>query len=289
MSNYKGTAGYNKRKKGTPPQKPPRRKFADDRTPAVKKIDRVCKAAALILALMFFANFHVLIRGGGYDDAKIVTVMGLAASKTQSDVMEPAIMAESAVFTWSSDSYEVGDIVQYYDEESDSNPIRRITEVSADGSSYLVRGDNESDQAEIEISADSVSGRVFFSSTFLYGFLKFYATASGAAVTVLLSFLMLMMSDILMFRKRRAAVLAKREAMAKKEARMLKNRQNISGEGQKQEKEQSPVEKRQAKKQAKLEKERAEIASEMKEIQEKMKAEEEELDRQIGAKKGKKK
>lgn len=139
-------------------------------------------------------------------------------------------MADSAVFTMRGDSYETGDIVQYYDEESNSNPLRRITEVSADGKSYVVRGDNEPDQVAIQISADDVSGRVLFSSAFLYGFLKFYTTALGAAVTVLLAFLMLMMSDILMFRKRRAELIARREARARKEALMLKNKQNLSGE-----------------------------------------------------------
>ncbi|HIU26944.1 MAG TPA: hypothetical protein IAD16_01005 [Candidatus Fimisoma avicola] len=289
MSNDKSSAAQNKRKKEAYPKRPPRKKFADDRTPAVKKIDRVCKVIALILTLMFFANIHVLVRGGGYDDSKIVTVMGFASSKTQSDVMEPAIMADSAVFTMSRDSYETGDIVQYYDEESNSNPLRRITEVSDDGNSYVVRGDNEPDQVAIQISAEDVSGRILFSSTFLYGFLKFYNTALGAAVTVILAFLMLMMSDILMFKKRRAELIAKREARARKEALMLKNKQNISGEGQTQEKELNPIEKRQAKKQAKLEKERAEIANEMKALQKKMKAEEEELDKQTRTKKGKKK
>ena len=70
---------------------------------------------------------------------------------------------------------------------------------------------------------------------------------------------------------------------------MLKNKQNLSGEAQAQEKELNPIEKRQAKKQAKLEKERAEIANEMKALQKKMKAEEEELDKQTRTKKGKKK
>ena len=286
MSNDKSSAAQNKRKKEAYPKRPPRKKFADDRTPAVKKIDRVCKVITALLAIMFFANVHVLVRGGGYDDSKIVTVMGFASSKTQSDVMEPAIMA---VFTMRGDSYETGDIVQYYDEESNSNPLRRITEVSADGKSYVVRGDNEPDQVAIQISADDVSGRVLFSSAFLYGFLKFYTTALGAAVTVLLAFLMLMMSDILMFRKRRAELIARREARARKEALMLKNKQNLSGEAQAQEKELNPIEKRQAKKQAKLEKERAEIANEMKALQKKMKAEEEELDKQTRTKKGKKK
>lgn len=170
MSNDKSSAAQNKRKKEAYPKRPPRKKFADDRTPAVKKIDRVCKVITALLAIMFFANVHVLVRGGGYDDSKIVTVMGFASSKTQSDVMEPAIMADSAVFTMRGDSYETGDIVQYYDEESNSNPLRRITEVSADGKSYVVRGDNEPDQVAIQISADDVSGRVLFSSAFYMDF-----------------------------------------------------------------------------------------------------------------------
>lgn len=70
MSNDKSSAAQNKRKKEAYPKRPPRKKFADDRTPAVKKIDRVCKVITALLAIMFFANVHVLVRGGGYDDSQ---------------------------------------------------------------------------------------------------------------------------------------------------------------------------------------------------------------------------
>lgn len=282
MSNEKNR---NSRKRNMPPTRPKRKKFEDDRTPAVKKVDRVCKVLAIIVALMFFANVHVLVRGGGYDDTKIVTVFGFASSKIESSVMEPEIKAKSAVFTKVERNYEKGDMVQYFDGKY--NPVRRVTDVSADGETYTVVGDNEAASEAVEIKAEDISGKVFFSSEALYGFMKVYTTALGAAITVVISFLLLMMSDILMYRKRKAKLQEKREAKARKEARKLKVRQGLEGDQAPVAEELNPIEKRQAERQAKLEKERAEIAAEMKEIQKKMKAEEEELRRGKG-KRGKK-
>ncbi len=273
MGNEKST--NNKKRRTPPPQRPKRKKYEDDRTPAVKKADRVCKILAIILSLLFFANVHVLVRGGGYDDTKIVTVFGLASSKLESQIMEPEIEAKSAVFTKLQSSYEEGDVVQYFDGEY--NPVRRVTDVSEDGKTYTVVGDNESASDAVKVKAEDISGKVFLSSKLLYGFIKVYATALGAAITVLISFVLLMMSDILMYRKRKAKLQAKREAQAKKEARKLQVRQGIEGAVEPKEEAVNPIEKRRAEKQAKLEKERAEIAAEMKELQKKMKAEEEEL------------
>ena len=268
MGNEKST--NNKSRRTPPPQRPKRKKYEDDRTPAVKKADRICKILAIVLSLLFFANVHVLVRGGGYDDTKIVTVFGLASSK-----MEPEIKAKSAVFTKVQSSYKEGDIVQYFDGEY--NPVRRVIDVSDDGKTYTVVGDNESASDAVKIKAEDIKGKVFLSSKLLYGFIKVYATALGAAITVLISFILLMMSDILMYRKRKAKLQAKREAQAKKEARKLQVRQGIEGAAEPKEEAANPIEKRRAEKQAKLEKERAEIAAEMKELQKKMKAEEEEL------------
>ena len=270
MGNEKST--NNKKRRTPPPQRPKRKKYEDDRTPAVKKADRVCKIIAIVLSLLFFANVHVLVRGGGYDDTKIVTVFGLASSKLESQIMEPEIEAKSAVFTKVQSSYEEGDVVQYFDGEH--NPVRRVTDVSEDGKTYTVVGDNESASDAVKVEAEDISGKVFLSSKLLYGFIKVYATALGAAITVLISFVLLMMSDILMYRKRKAKLLAKREAQAKKEARKLQVRQGIEGAVEPKEEAVNPIEKRRAEKQAK---ERAEIAAEMKELQKKMKAEEEEL------------
>ena len=277
MSNEKIT--NNKKKKAAPAQKPKKKKYADDRTPTVKKVDKVCKALAVVLSLMFFANVHVLVRG--YDDTKVVTVLGFGASKIESSIMEPEIEAKSAVFIKTQKEYSEGDAVQYFDGKY--NPVRRVTDISDDGETYTVVGDNESKSEAVEIKADDIKGRVFFTSKMLYGFIKVYATAFGAAITVVLSFLLLMMSDILMFKKRRAAAQAKREAYAKKQARKLQVKQGLEAPA---EEELNPIEKRRAEREAKLEKERAEIAAEMKAIQKKMKAEEDELKK---GKRGKKK
>ena len=238
-------------------QRPKWKKYEDDRTPAVKKIDAVCRVLAIILSLFFFLNVHVLIKGGGYNDEKVVPFMGIAASKVETDAMEPDIPAKSGIITWVKGSYQVGDPVQYT--VDDTNPVSRVKSVSEDG--------------ETEVSEDDIVGKVIFSSQGYYKFLKIYNTALGAALTVVLSFILLFMSDILMFRKRKAALKEKRAEI------MRKREEEIKKKGIENVKDLSPIEKRQAKKQAKLEKERKEIAEEMRQLQEKMKAEEEELAR----------
>ncbi len=250
-------------------QRPKWKKYEDDRTPAVKKFDIVCRILAIILSLFFFLNVHVLVKGGGYNDEKVVPFMGIAASKVETDAMEPEIPAKSGIITWVKGSYQVGDPVQYT--VDDTNPVSRVKSVSEDGETYTLQGDNDSKSREV--SEDDIVGKVIFSSQGYYKFLKVYSTALGAALTVVLSFILLFMSDILMFRKRKTALKEKRAEI------MRKREEEIKKKGIENVKDLSPVEKRQAKKQAKLEKERKEIAEEMKQLQEKMKAEEEELKR----------
>ncbi len=271
MSNVKKTSPKKKA-----PAKKKKKKFEDDRTPLVKKVDLVCKLVAIILAICIFGSIHVLMGGGGYEDSKVVHVLGVAASKVQTDYMEPEIEAKSAVFAKLQSEYEVGDVVQYYDEEIKRNPVRRIVEISQDGNTYTVLGDNEDESKAVTITADDISGgKVVYDSTFLYGVVDYYFSVLGCITLVFVSFFLLIIPDLLMFKTRKAKLEEKREIQAKKEARRLAVKQGLEVP----EEEVNPVEKRKAEKQAKLEKERAEIAAEMREIQKKMKAEEEELNK----------
>ena len=93
MSNVKKTSPKKKA-----PAKKKKNKFEDDRTPFVKKVDIVCKLVAILLAICIFGSIHVLMGGGGYEDSKVVHVLGVAVSKVQTDYMEPEIEARSAVF-----------------------------------------------------------------------------------------------------------------------------------------------------------------------------------------------
>ena len=269
MSNVKKTSPKKKA-----PAKKKKNKFEDDRTPFVKKVDIVCKLVAILLAICIFGSIHVLMGGGGYEDSKVVHVLGVAVSKVQTDYMEPEIEARSAVFASLESEYEVGDIVQYYDEEINRNPVRRVIEVSNDGNTYTVLGDNEDESKAVTITADDISGgKVFYDSKFLYGIVDYYFSVLGCLTLVFLSFFLLIVPDLLMFKTRKAKLQEKREIQAKKEARKLAVKQGLEVP----EEEVNPIEKKKAEKQAKLEKERAEIAAEMREIQKKMKAEEEEL------------
>lgn len=269
MSNTKKTANMKK-----PPAKKKKKKFEDDRTPFVKKVDLVCKIVAILLAICIFGSIHVLMGGGGYEDSKVVHVLGVAASKVQTDYMEPEIEAKSAVFASKESSYSVGDIIQYYDDEIKRNPVRRIIEISKDGDTYTVLGDNEKPEEAVVVKAEDISGgKVFFDSKLLYGVVDYYFSVLGALTLVFVSFFLLIVPDLLMYKTRKAKLEEKRAAQAKKEARKLAVKQGLEVP----EEEINPIEKRKAEKQAKLEKERAEIAAEMKAIQKKMKAEEEEL------------
>lgn len=265
----------NVNKKGANKNAPAKkRKYEDDRTPFVKKIDLVCKIVAILLAICIFGSIHVLMAGGGYEDSEVVHLLGVAASKVQTDDMEPEIEAKSAVFAKLEASYEVGDMVQYYDEEIDRNPVRRIIEVSEDGDTYVVLGDNEDASEAVTIKADDISGgKVFFSSKGLYGPVNYFFSVLGAVTLVFVSFFLLLIPDLLMYKKRKAALEEKRAIQAKKEARKLAVKQGKELP----EDEISIADRKKAEKQEKLEKERAEIAEEMKAIQRKMKAEEEEL------------
>ena len=265
-------------KKASPKKKAPvkkkKHKFEDDRTPFVKKVDLACKLVAILLAICIFGSIHVLTGGGGYEDSKVVHVLGVAASKVQTDYMEPEIEAKSAVFTKLASDYKVGDVVQYYDEEINRNPVRRVIEVSKDGNTYIVLGDNEDESKAVTITKEDISGgKVVFDSKLLYGVVDYYFSVLGAVTLVFISFFLLIVPDLLMYKTRKAKLEEKMAIKAKKEARKLAVKQGLEVP----EEEVNPIEKRKAEKQAKLEKERAEIAAEMKAIQKKMKAEEEEL------------
>ena len=280
MSNTKNA---NYKKKAAPAKPKKKKKYEDDRTPAVKRIDFFCKCLAILCAFLLLADAHILIRGGGYEDSKIVHVLGFSVSKVESDVMAPEVMPRSGIISKTSSSYEVGDIVQYLDESTDpvSNPVRRIVDISEDGKTYTVLGDNEADINKIDIKASDISGgKVIVASTGLYDIFKVMISVIGCAIFVILSFLFLLVPDFFMYKKRKAALEAKREAQAKKEARKLRVKQGLDVEPD----EEDIIEKRRAEKQAKLDKERAEIAAEMKEIQKKMKEEEKELKKGKGGK-----
>ena len=271
MSNAKNVSP----KKKAPAKK--KKKFEDDRTPFVKKVDVACKLVAVLLAICIFGSIHVLTGGGGYEDSKVVHVLGVAPSKVQTDYMEPEIEAKSAVFATLESEYKVGDVVQYYDEEINRNPVRRIIEISADGNTYKVVGDNEDKADAVKITKDDISGgKVVFASKALYGVVDYYFSVLGALTLVFISFFLLIVPDLLMYKTRKANLEAKKAAQAKKEARKLAVKQGLV---EAEEELFDPLEKKRAEKQAKLEKERAEIAAEMKAIQKKMKAEEEELNK----------
>jgi len=291
-------------------QKNIKKKFSypDDRTKNVKIIDTISRIIAVILGCLLLINANSLLKGGGYDDTKIVPLFGLADSRIAESYMKPEIPDESVVFIKVALSYSVGDVVQYCDKDQKTNPVSQIIEVN--GSNYVLKGTSQ--DTEVVATEDMMVGKVIGHNTFLYNFFGWYHTALGAVSTAFLSFLFLCLGDILMIKKRKAALMEKREEQKKKEERkkraeayqaqkaaeqgLRKTNAQLKAEGfdvavlpESVEEEAELVDTallKEEKRQEKIEKEKKEIEDEMKKLQEQMKKEEEEF-RKSKEKKGK--
>lgn len=243
--------------------------FEDDRTPAVKKIDAFCRFLATLLAIMSILSLHMIVRDGGYNSEKPVFVLGYSISNLEKDSMKPEIESGSVVFLQRS-NYEEGDIVFY--SSADGKDAGEIQKVEKNRSLYTIKGVNDSEAVLVESTA--IVGKIIADSKALYKFFKIYLSAVGVAGSIIICFVLIAVPDILMFKKRRAAAQAKREAYAKKQARKLKVKQGMVNQD---DLTMTPKETVQKKRQEKIDKDRAEIELEMEEIRKKMAAEEKEL------------
>lgn len=266
----------NKAKSGSAGKRREKFVYPDDRTKTVKIIDTICRIVAVILSILFILNVHTLMRGGGYEDRKIVPLFGMANSRVEESYMKPEIPDQSVIICKTTASVDEGDVVQYYDGEG--NPVSRVVKVSEE--TVTLKGDSQ--DREVTVPREDVHGEVVFHTTSGYGFMGWYRTALGAVTTVVLTIFLLSFGDILMIKKRKAALEERRAAQAKKENMKLKKQAKkdayISELGNIEDKSATAK----AKKQEKIEKDKEVIAKDMKELQEKMKAEEEEFNRKKG-------
>lgn len=246
-----------------------KREFEDDRTPFVKKIDALCRFLAVLLAVMCIVSLHLIVRDGGYDSQKPVFILGYSISNLESDSMEPEIKAGSVIFLRHSE-YQEEDVVFY--SSADGKKAGIITEKEENKDLYVIKGDNESKETIVEASA--IDGKIVMASKLFYKFFKIYLSVIGVAASIIICFVLILIPDILMFKKRREAAQAKREAYAKKQARKLKVKQGITTQEDLSLTAKETVRK---KHQEKVDKDRAEIELEMQELRKKMKAEEDEL------------
>lgn len=190
-------------------------KYEEDRSPAMRTFDKVCKVIAFVLTLCLWANAHILLGGGGYNDAKLVPVLGYMDSKVTTDEMAPEISAGSIVVVKARGSYAAGELVQY-DAGDGTHPVSRVTAVEA-GNLTLC---NQQGQT-VTVTARQIHGAVAWHAAWCYGFMKFYRTALGAAINLAAAFLLLLLPDLLMIKKRKAALEAHRHDYARRHAGSL--------------------------------------------------------------------
>lgn len=271
MSNIKTTNRQKQEKRKNMRTRAPKtkKKFENDYTPTVQKVSIITKFAAVFIAILVIINVHVIARGGGYTYEKVVPVMGISISSIESNLMVPDVPEKACVMAKSATSYEVGDVVIHLDGEK--NLVRKVVSISENQATYELQGLSE--DKSVKIPAEDIYGKVFASPAGLYSFNMKYHSAVGAAVLVILSFLLLITPDIMMYKTRKQKLAEYRENQAKKKARRERFEKIQNGETV----EESAIERRQREKEEKLDKEREEIANEMLKIQKQMKKEEEEL------------
>lgn len=263
--------------------------YPDDRTKTVRIIDNIAKIIAVILSMLVLVNTNSLLKGGGYEDSKVVPTFGFSNSRVETSYMKPEVPDKSVVVAQIASSYAEGDVVQYFDGER--NPVGRVTKV--DGEKITISRESADDpQGTITVEKPAVCGKVVFHTQKLYGFFGWYHTALGAVTTVAIVLFLLCLGDLLMIKKRREALEKKRAAQAKKEAMKLKNRMNslnktgsLSGAGSANGAERSgnsgsiedKAAERKAKKEEKIAQDRKIVEEDMQVLREKMKEEEKEF------------
>ena len=251
-----------------------RPKYEDDRTPLVKKIDTACRFLAAFIAVLSMISLHIIAHDGGYDYKTPAGIMGYTVTNLETDQMEPSIPQKSAVFLNTKAEYQAGDIIFYTLQEDRCAGI--IEEIDQSKDEVTICGENES--KAVTVSSEAVVGKIIGHTHALYSFIGWYLSSVGVAVSVIICFVLIAIPDLLMFRKRKAAAQAKREAYEKKQERMLKVKQ-----GKEAAQVVDPKTEVKQRRQEKIDKDRVIIDAEMKKIQEQMEQEEKELN--LGGKK----
>lgn len=259
--------------------------YVDDRTKTVRIIDNIAKLAAVLLSVLVLINTNSLLKGGGYEDSKVVPTFGFSNSRVETSYM-PEIPDRSVVVARVAIRYDKGDVVQYFDGEY--NPVGRV--IKADDEKVTISRESPDDpNGSVTVEKSDVCGKVVFHTQKMYGFFGWYHTALGAVTTVLIVAFLLCIGDLLMIKKRKAELEKKRAAQAKKEAMKLKNRMNalnktgnLSGAEASDGAENSigiedKAAERKAKRREKIAKDREIIEEDMQELRRKMREEEKEF------------
>ncbi len=90
--------------------------------------------------------------------SKLPTYFGYSSSFVISGSMEPVISAGDLVIFKTQDSYEINDVIAYYDEQDGVFVLHRIIGSSTDG--FITKGDFNPDHDPVPVKFENIQGKV---------------------------------------------------------------------------------------------------------------------------------
>lgn len=153
-----------------------------------------CILIAVLLLLAVY-NVTALVQRYVYQKG-IATVFGIGTAVVVSGSMSPTIEVNDMVVIKACDSYEVDDIVTFYDSSAGEYITHRIIKIS-DSGTYTTQGDANNTQDDFSVTNDAIVGKVIFVVAGVGGVISFLQTpigllivlAAGIAIWFLLDFI----------------------------------------------------------------------------------------------------
>ncbi len=137
---------------------------------------------ALVALIGLTLAGYVLVQRYAYDN-QMPTVFGYSMASVGSGSMEPTINTGDVIVTKRSETYEVDDIITFYDESFSQYITHRIIGLNEDGS-FITQGDREGQAVDTNpVYKESIIGKVIK----VYpkdGFIAFSSSSIGTIVIV---------------------------------------------------------------------------------------------------------
>ncbi|MGM0214891.1 signal peptidase I [Enterococcus sp. AZ109] len=121
------------------------------------------------------------------NDARFPMAFGYGYAVVASGSMEPALSLGDLVVVHQEDTYKVGDVITFIQEEDTRTTTHRI--IAMDTEQFTTQGD-ANNVADAPIVADQIFGRVVFSLPWIGYLIQFVTTPLGILVVILLFLLM---------------------------------------------------------------------------------------------------
>ncbi len=124
----------------------------------MEKAKKITWRIFVVLSLIFVAlTVYKLVMTVAYPN-KIPTFFGYSGSFVVSGSMEPTISTGDMVICKAQDSYEINDVIVYYDEQDGVFVMHRIIGNSADG--FFTKGDFNPDHDPVPVPTQNVQGKI---------------------------------------------------------------------------------------------------------------------------------